>query len=72
MANNKITTVKYSNIHYYAQCGQCKWDSSVGSSKTTQQVRNEVVSHCRKTGHRVTIENGHATDYFVAHWGKDV
>lgn len=68
----KVTTVHYGNIHYYAQCRNCKFDSAIGDNRDAAKVRAEVHAHCKNTGHTVTIESGASTDYFVAHWGKDV
>jgi hypothetical protein len=68
----KVTSVRYGNIHYYAQCRDCKFDSGIGDNRDSAKVRSEVYAHCKKTGHTVSIESGSSTDYFVPHWGNDV
>ena len=63
----KIKVTKYGTVHYYAQCKDCDWDCGIltNEAHSTQDVRNRVYAHIRKTGHSVQVEGGTSTDYSI-------
>ena len=64
----KVRVQKHGIIHAYAQCTQCGWDAAIkiGLNNRMQKLRNEIYSHVKKTGHRVGLETGKATEYFIS------
>jgi len=63
----KVKTEKYGIIHAYAQCNNCDWDATIDTNAKNrmQKLRNKIYSHVLKTGHRVTLETGNETDYYL-------
>jgi len=54
-------------IHAYAQCKNCEWDSAININECNrmQKLRNRIYSHVIKTKHRVNLETGNSSDYYV-------
>ncbi len=61
----KVKSRKYGIIHFYAQCSDCAWDAAIGKEVGTQDVRNKITAHVKKTGHTVKLETGTSTDYYL-------
>ncbi len=63
----QIKTDKFGIIHAYAQCTICEWDSVIEGNEFNrmQKLRNRIYAHVKKTGHKVTLETGNTTDYFI-------
>jgi len=60
----KIHVKRYGIVHYIAQCQNCDWDAAIFTKETsTQDVRNAIRKHVRKTGHTVHLESGSHTQY---------
>lgn len=61
----KVKSTKHGIIHFYAQCTHCGWNEAIDKEKNTQDVRNRIHAHVKKTGHTVKLETGTSTDYYL-------
>lgn len=64
----KISVRKYGIVHYIAQCKNCDWNAVIMTKETfsTQDVRNAIKKHIRKTRHSVHLESGSSIEYFIS------
>lgn len=60
-----MKTRRYGIIGYLAICSECDWDAAILTNKnySTQDVRNSIRRHVRKTGHTVRLESTSSTEY---------
>jgi hypothetical protein len=52
-------------IRLRTKSDQCNFNEGISSELNTQDVRNKVIQHVKKTGHKVKIETGTSTDYHL-------
>jgi len=63
----KVKIKRHGIIQAIAQCNDCKWDAALDDLNDfqMQKLRYEIYSHVKKTGHRVTLETGSSTEYYL-------
>ena len=61
----KISVTSYGTVHHHAMCEGCGWSDEINIEERnrSQQLRNRVYKHIRKTGHSVQVEAGTAIRY---------
>ena len=65
MPNKTISVKNYGTIHHYAICRGCNWSNGIKNKEKnrSQQLRNRVFKHIRKTGHTIDVEAGTSRTY---------
>lgn len=60
-----MTSTRYNNIHYYAQCNNCDWNAGINTDETpnTNAVRRAIANHIKTTKHTVILETGSSIVY---------
>lgn len=64
----KVKSYKYGIIHAYAQCNNCDWDATIKINddfNRMSKLRSKIYAHVKKTGHKVSLETGNSTDYYL-------
>ena len=62
-----VKSKKYGIINALAFCDVCNWTDGINIQEPNrmQKLRNRIYIHVRETHHKVILETGNSTDYFL-------